>query len=72
MLPNTSPELTPEQVAQIEQARKLIPKVRKEILKAQQAGINMDAQLAQLNESEAQIDKLYRVYVSRRGSLTGT
>ncbi len=62
MLPDTSPELTPDQIDQLEQARKLIPQVRKQIQRAKLAGIDMSQAEADLNASEAQIDKLYRVY----------
>lgn len=65
MLPDVSPELTPEQIDQIEQARKLIPQVRKEIQRAKLAGLDMSVQEANLNEKEQQLDKLYRVYVKR-------
>lgn len=65
MLPNPTPELTDEQIQQIEQARKTIPAIRKEIQRAQLAGIDLSGQLEQLNQTEAQLDKLYRVYVKR-------
>jgi hypothetical protein len=69
MLPSPTPQLSDEQIQQIEEARKAIPKVRKEIQRAQMAGIDMTQQLADLNATEAQLDKLYRVYVR---NLTGT
>jgi hypothetical protein len=69
MLPDTTPELTDEQIAQIEQARKMIPQVRKQIQRAKLAGIDMTAQEADLNNTEAQLDKLYRVYVRRLASV---
>lgn len=65
MFPDTTLELTDDQISQLEQARKAIPQVRKQIQRARLAGLNMDAQEAQLNETEAQIDKLYRVYSKR-------
>lgn len=65
MLPDTTPELTPEQIDQLEQARKAIPLIRKQIQRATLAGLDMEKQLAQLNATEAQLDKLYRVYVKR-------
>ena len=65
MLPEVTPELTDEQIAQLEQARKLIPVVRKQIQRAKLAGLDMTSQEADLNNTEAQIDKLYRVYVKR-------
>lgn len=69
MLPDVTPELTDDQIQQIEQARKLIPQLRKQIQRAKLAGINMDAQEASLNETEVNLDKLYRVYAKR---LTST
>lgn len=65
MLPDVTPELTDEQIQQIEQARKLIPQLRKQIQRAKLAGINMDAQESALNEQEVSLDKLYRVYAKR-------
>lgn len=65
MLPDTSLELSPEQITQLEQARKLIPKVREQIRRAKLAGIDMSAQEADLNNTEAQLDRLYRVYVRK-------
>lgn len=65
MLPDTSLELTPEQIASLEQARKLIPKVREQIRRAKLAGIDMSAQEAELNNTETQLDRLYRVYVRK-------
>lgn len=70
MLPDTSPELTQEQIDQLEQARKLIPQVRKQIQRAKQAGLDMTQQEQELNDTEAQIDKLYRVYVKRLTPIT--
>ena len=69
MLPNVNPELSDEQIQQLEDARKLIPQVRKQIQRAKLAGIDMSQQEADLNTQEAQLDKLYRVYAKR---LTGT
>lgn len=63
MLPDTTPQLTPEQIEQLEQARKVIPQVRKQIQRAKLAGIDVSAQEQQLNDAEQQLDKLYRVYV---------
>jgi len=69
MLPDTTPELTDEQITQLEQARKLIPQVRKQIARAKLAGLDMSSQESDLNNTEAQIDKLYRVYVKRLSSI---
>lgn len=65
MLPDTNLELTPEQIQQLEQARKLIPAIRKQIQRAKLAGLDMSAQEQSLNETEAQLDRLYRVYVRK-------
>ncbi len=63
MLPSPTPQLSDEQVQQIEQARKLIPQIRKQIQRAKLAGLDMSVQEQQLADTEAQIDKLYRVYI---------
>jgi molybdopterin biosynthesis enzyme MoaB len=68
MLPNTSTDLTPEQVSQIEQAKKVIPGLKAEIRRAKLAGIDVTAQETNLAQLEAQLTKLYNVYV--RKSLT--
>lgn len=65
MLPDTSVELTQEQIDQLEQARKLIPKVREQIRRAKLAGLDMSQQETDLNATETQLDRLYRVYVGR-------
>lgn len=65
MLPDTSLELTPDQIQQLEQARKLIPKIREQIRRAKLAGLDMSAQETALNETEAQLDRLYRVYARK-------
>lgn len=65
MLPEITPELTPEQIQQLEDARKLLPKLKAEIRKAEAAGIDLTAQKAELTQIEANLDKLYRVYVSK-------
>ena len=70
--PETQTELTAEQKAELEAARKLIPKLREQITRAKSAGIDMSSQETELAELQAQLDKLYRVYVRsgtpRRGS----
>lgn len=63
MLPDTNVNLSPEQIEQIEQARKLIPQLKAQIRKAEQAGIDLTQQKADLTALEAQLEKLYRVYV---------
>lgn len=62
MLPEVQPELTEEQIDQLEQAKKVIPKLREQIRKAKMAGIDMTAQEADLVKLESDLDKLYRVY----------
>jgi len=71
MLPTTEAELTPEQIEQLEQARKLIPGLKAQIRKAKSAGIDMTAQEADLAALEAQLDKLYRVYVRKLPGVSG-
>lgn len=65
MLPEVQPELSEEQIDQLEQAKKVIPKLREQIRKAKLAGIDMGAQEAELTKLEADLDKLYRVYGRR-------
>ncbi len=65
MLPDTNLELTPEQIDQLETARKLIPKVREQIRRAKLAGIDVTQQEADLTKTEADLDRLYRVYVRK-------
>lgn len=65
MLPQNPNELSPEQIASLESARKLIPTLKAEIRRAKSAGIDVADQEKQLTELEAQLDKLYRVYVKR-------
>lgn len=64
MLPATEVALTPEQIDQIEQARKLMPKLKAQIRKGIQAGIDLSTQETQLNELQVQLDKLYSAYVA--------
>lgn len=72
MLPDTNVELTPEQIAQLEQARKLIPTLKAQIRKAQSAGIDLTTQQQELLALEQQLDKLYRVYVRKLGTTPPT
>ena len=65
MLPDTSPELSDEQISQLENARKLIPKIREQIRRAKLAGIDVTNQEADLMKTEADLDRLYRVYVRK-------
>ena len=62
MLPNPDVELSAEQLAQLEQAQKLIPKLREQIRRAKLAGLDMTTQEAYLAETEANLTKLMRVY----------
>jgi hypothetical protein len=68
MFPENNTELSPEQIQQLEEARKLIPKVREQIRRARQAGIDVTAQEQQLSELELQLNKLHSVYVRRISS----
>lgn len=72
MLPDTNVNLSPEQIDQIEQARKLIPQLKAQIRKAEQAGIDLTQQKADLTALEAQLEKLYRVYVRQLPGVGGT
>lgn len=65
MLPEINAELTPEQIDQLEQAKKLIPKVKEQLRKAQSAGLDVTTMQADLDALQLQLDKLYRVYVRR-------
>jgi len=65
MLPEITPELSEEQIDQLEQAKKVIPKLREQIRKAKTAGIDMSAQEQDLIKLESDLDKLYRVYGRR-------
>lgn len=55
--------LTQEQKDELEEARRLIPKLRDQISKAKAAGIDVASQEAELAQLQADIDKLHRVYV---------
>jgi activator of 2-hydroxyglutaryl-CoA dehydratase len=70
-LPNTETQLTAEQIAQIEAAKKIIPKLKEQIRKAQSAGIDVGQQQTDLAALEQQLDKLYRVYV-RKSAIPGS
>lgn len=65
MLPNTSIELTPDQITQLQQAKDLIPKLRVQIQRAEQAGIDVTQQKSDLATLEAQVNKLYGTYVRK-------
>lgn len=65
MLPDTNLELSDDQIAQLETARKLIPKIREQIRRAKLAGIDVTNQEADLTKTEADLDRLYRVYVRK-------
>lgn len=65
MLPEINAELTEEQKAQLEQAKIMIPKLKAELRKAQSAGLDVTTMQADLDALQAQLDKLYRVYVRR-------
>ncbi len=69
MLPDTNLELTDEQIQQLEAARKAIPKIREQIRRAKLAGLDMTQQEADLNATEANLDRLYRVYVRRLSTI---
>ena len=70
MLPDTTPQLTPEQIANLEQARTAIPKIREQLRKAKAAGLDVSAQEAELEAQSNQLDKLYRTYVRNIGTIT--
>ncbi len=70
MLPDTTPQLTQEQIANLEAARKAIPKIREQLRKAKAAGIDVSAQEAELEAQSNQLDKLYRTYVRNIGNIT--
>jgi hypothetical protein len=72
MLPETNVNLTPDQISQIEQARKLIPALKAQIRKAKSAGIELTAQEAELATLESQLEKIYRVYIRNPGNTIGT
>lgn len=65
MLPDVNTELTKEQIEQLELARKTLPKLREQVRKAKLAGIDVSQQEKDIEALQSQLDKLYRVYVSR-------
>lgn len=65
MLPDINAELSQEDIDRLEQARKMIPKLKENIRKAKLAGLDMSTQEKDLADMEVQLDKLYRVYVRR-------
>lgn len=65
MLPNVQTELTDEQIAALETARKTIPALKAQIKRAADAGIDVAQQKADLLALETQLERLYRVYVKR-------
>jgi len=65
MLPDTNLELSDDQIAQLEAARKLIPKVREQIRRAKLAGLDVSQQEMDLTKTESDLDRLYRVYVRK-------
>lgn len=67
MLPDLNAELTDDQIQQLEQARKLIPKLKEQMRRAKLAGIDISAQEAEISALENQLNNLYRVYVKRIG-----
>lgn len=71
MLPDTDITLTQEQISQLKQAKDLIPKIKAQVKKAQSAGIEVSAQLEELDALQKQVDSLWRVYVAQRGANPG-
>ncbi len=66
MLPDfQAPELTQEQIDNLQQARTLIPKLREQLRRAKQAGIDVSQQETDLTNLEQQLNKLYNVYGRR-------
>jgi predicted phage gp36 major capsid-like protein len=63
MLPNPDTELTEDQKAALREARSAIPKLKEQIRRAKQAGIDVSQQEADLQAMEQQLEKIYRVYV---------
>ncbi len=62
MFPTGEVELTQEQIASLDMAKKAIPKLREQLRKAKLAGLDVGTQEAELSELEQQIGKLYNVY----------
>lgn len=71
MLPSNEPQLTAEQITQIEEAKKIIPRLKDQIRKANSAGIDVSQQQADLATLEQQLEKLYRVYVRKSSIPSG-
>jgi len=69
MLPDVNVELSDDQKAQLEEARKLIPKLREQIRKAKAAGLDMTVQEQELQQLEAQLSRLHAVYVRGSGGI---
>lgn len=67
MLPDPNIELTPEQIDQLEQAGKIIPKIKEQIRRAKLAGLDVSALEEQLSVTERDLASLSRVY-GRRSS----
>ena len=65
MLPSTETQLTAEQIAQLEAAKKLLPELKAQLRKATSAGIDVTQQQADLAALELQLEKLYKVYVRK-------
>lgn len=63
MLPTIEPELTEDQKEQLEEARRMIPKLKEQIRRAKLAGIDVGDQETELLNLEQQLEKLHRVYV---------
>jgi uncharacterized protein (UPF0335 family) len=72
MLPDINAELTPEQIEQLEQAKRLIPKLKEQLRRAQSAGLDVTTMQADIDALQLQLDKLYRVYVRRVTPSSGT
>ena len=65
MLPDTTNELTAEQIQQLNDAKTIMPLLRKQIQRAKSAGIDVSKQEADLAVLEKQLDGLHRVYVRK-------
>lgn len=61
-------ELTEEQIASLEKARKALPDLKAAIRKAESAGIDVAQQKKDYEALETQLNKLYNTYVRRIGS----
>lgn len=67
MLPNIEQPLTPEQIEQLKEARKLIPKLREQIRRAKTAGLDVSQFEAEIADLEGRLQGLLNVY----GQSTG-